>query len=154
MGRVMVSPYDRAMRRSVVQDLGHDTPCRLSTLLRLQNGYAQVRLTGGPMVYTHRLVWQHHYGEIPSGMTIDHLCHPGDGSCHGGPTCPHRGCLEIEHLALATPGENTLRGLSPWAVNARKTHCIRGHEFTPENTTTNRGWRYCLACAKLRACMA
>lgn len=30
--------------------------------------------------------------------------------------------------------------------NARKTHCVRGHAYTPENTGMNRGARYCREC--------
>jgi hypothetical protein len=43
----------------------------------------------------------------------------------------------------------------PPAINAAKTHCIHGHEFTPENTywiTTHPGklWRHCKECQRLR----
>jgi len=34
--------------------------------------------------------------------------------------------------------------------NANKTHCSRGHEYTPENTYTRAGRRFCLACQKIR----
>lgn len=38
------------------------------------------------------------------------------------------------------------------AERASKTHCKRGHEFTPDNTRTDeRGWRYCKRCAADRA---
>ena len=37
------------------------------------------------------------------------------------------------------------------ANKARKTHCKRGHEFTPENTyVTSKGWRMCKACGRQR----
>jgi WhiB family redox-sensing transcriptional regulator len=32
------------------------------------------------------------------------------------------------------------------AINAAKTHCKRGHEFTPENTRWSNGHRSCRAC--------
>lgn len=32
-----------------------------------------------------------------------------------------------------------------------RTHCKRGHEFTPENTRVYRGERYCRACGRDRA---
>jgi hypothetical protein len=33
----------------------------------------------------------------------------------------------------------------------KKTHCIRGHEFTPENTYIDlNGWRYCRICVRAR----
>jgi hypothetical protein len=39
------------------------------------------------------------------------------------------------HLELVTPRENTEASTAtPAHINRRKTHCPRGHEFTPENT--------------------
>jgi hypothetical protein len=48
-----------------------------------------------------------------------------------------------------------MRDTSPPAINARKTHCIHGHRFTPENTRirTRRSGeveRCCLACERAR----
>ena len=28
----------------------------------------------------------------------------------------------------------------------KRTHCIRGHEYTPENTSTKTGYRVCITC--------
>jgi HNH endonuclease/NUMOD4 motif len=36
--------------------------------------------------------------------------------------------------------------------NTAKTHCARGHEFTPENTYTHGNRRACRECALTRAC--
>jgi hypothetical protein len=35
--------------------------------------------------------------------------------------------------------------------NASKTHCIRGHEFTPENTYVHNGRRACRECKRLQS---
>lgn len=40
--------------------------------------------------------------------------------------------------------------IGPAQVNARKTHCKRGHEFTDQNTRHYRGERHCRACAATR----
>lgn len=83
--------------------------------------------------------------------TVDHTCHNQSG-CAGGPRCPHRLCCNPAHLENTTSGLNTLRGESPSAKHARKTHCVNGHEFTPENTyvyvwrRTQRPRRMCRQC--------
>lgn len=74
--------------------------------------------------------------EIPKGMTVDHLCMN---------TC----CVRPDHLEVVTGKVNTLRGGNLCAQNARKTHCPKGHEFTPETTKINKvGSRFCGPCRK------
>lgn len=70
----------------------------------------------------HRAVFREYKGPIPEGMHIDHLCHV-------------RPCVNPDHLRMVTPAEKCLRNnTNPYAVNAAKTHCKYGHEFTSENT--------------------
>lgn len=67
-------------------------------------------------------------------LVIDHLCRV--------PLC-----VRPTHLEAVTSAENSRRGFGATAVNARKTHCKRGHEFTPENTYRYKdGRRQCIAC--------
>lgn len=45
-----------------------------------------------------------------------------------------------------------MRGEGCCVQNARKTHCKRGHEFTPDNIYWRKtGGRQCKACANLRS---
>lgn len=99
-------------------------------------GYGVFRLNSR-QVLAHRVAYQWANGPIPVGLTLDHLCRT-----------PR--CVRPSHLEAVTQGENTLRGTSPMAMNARKTHCLRGHEFTPENTYTWNGGRECRACNRIR----
>lgn len=94
----------------------------------------------------HRVVWELVYGPVDAGMQVDHLCHdPQD--CDKGTECPHRRCVNPTHLGVVTPRANTLRSNSLAAANARKTHCQRDHEFTPENTYIDpAGKRSCRTC--------
>lgn len=78
-------------------------------------------------VYVHRLVYEEAHGPIPDGMQIDHVKEWG---------CEHRNCVNPAHLQPVTIQENQLRSDSFSGINGRKTHCIRDHEFTPENTIT------------------
>ena len=57
--------------------------------------------------------------------------------------------LLITRLGLTTPRENTLRSNSLAALNAAKTCCSSGHEFTPENTYVDpTGKRNCRTCVR------
>lgn len=104
-------------------------------------GYGVASVNGNQM-RAHRAAFEARRGEIPHGLTIDHLCRV-------------RNCVNPVHLEPVSRGENVLRGEGLAATNARKTHCHRGHEFTPENTyafTNSRGRpaRDCRICKKER----
>lgn len=117
-------------------------------------GYGKFSIGSGSrrMVYTHRYAYELTVGTIPPGFTLDHLCHTNDPTCAGGVTCPHRRCVNPAHLEPVTNRENQLRGNGVGGRNARKTHCARGHEYTPENTymRPDGGGRQCRTCASLR----
>jgi len=104
-------PVERIMTRSMRVDQGHSTPCLVFTGGLLKTGYAAVSIGGvnGAHKRIHRLIWEHHHGEIPADREIDHVCH-NPRTCSGGPSCPHRSCHEITHLALRTHLENVQRG--------------------------------------------
>lgn len=137
-------------------DKEHPSGCWLWTDKPGRLGYAQVRIGGrsGSFVLVHRWAYEHLVGPIPAGMTIDHQCHNRDTSCIGGPSCIHRLCVNPSHLEVATQRDNTLRSGGVSAVNARKTHCLKGHPFDEANTHfTKAGNRVCKICrlASLRA---
>lgn len=95
---------------------------------------------GGRQIYAHRAMYELHVGPIPDGLTIDHLC------------CNYA-CVNPDHLRPATQKENILRGNSLSARRARQTHCVHGHEFTPENTILRsrpQGGRLCRTCNRER----
>lgn len=82
----------------------------------------------------HVVAWLLFRGTYPEGWDIDHLCRKTL-------------CVNPEHLQPKTHRNNVLVGDSPQAINAAKTHCIRNHEFTPENTYVPKaGGRQCIAC--------
>lgn len=87
----------------------------------------------------HRWLWTHMNGKPPKGMYVDHICNT-----------PR--CVNPAHLQLLSPRANTMRGVGPSAVNARKTHCIYGHPFDAENTyVESGGWRKCRVCHRRNA---
>lgn len=73
---------------------------------------------------------------MPKGWHVDH-------------TCRKRACIRPDHLEAVTWKVNTLRGDGPTAQNARKTHCIHGHEYTASNTMERDGRRECRTCKRI-----
>lgn len=97
------------------------------------NGYGQFTVSWSPTnknpwqcktVRAHRWAYEQLIGPIPEELTIDHECEnracvrPGPGHC-------------VPRDAV----ENAQRASTNITViNRNKTHCVRGHEFTPLNT--------------------
>jgi hypothetical protein len=128
-------------------------PCWLWTAA-LREGYAAFTLDGGH-VDGHRVAYRWLIGEIPEGLQLDHICHSDStATCAGGKQCVHRRCVNPVHMEPVTGLTNVMRGLSPHAVNAAKTHCPKNHDYTPENTRYDKnGGRVCIKCARA-ACLA
>lgn len=90
-------------------------------------GYADPRygrvMRNKQLKAVHREVYEEAIGPIPDGAVIHHLCR-------------NTLCANVEHLICMTPADHaTLHLADPDTKrNSNKTHCKRGHEFTPENT--------------------
>jgi hypothetical protein len=103
------------------------------------SGYGRIQVNSeGGNTGAHRVAYQVWVGPIPDGLQIDHLCGV-------------RNCIEPTHLEAVTHRENLLRSGNFIARNAWATHCIHGHEFTPENTKVrDKGHRECRTCRRDR----
>ena len=96
-------------------------------------GYGML-LLNGKAKYAHRIVWMQDNGH--TDLQINHHC-------------DNPACINIEHLYAGTHKENMRDMRERGRVNshnAKKTHCKRGHEFTPENTKMNGDRRACRSC--------
>ena len=107
--------------------------CWLWTAGTSVEGYGRFRLNDRSRK-AHQVSYEMHVGPIPEGKVLDHLCRVP-------------GCVNPAHLEPVTDRENILRGTAPAAVNAAKTHCKRGHEFTDDNTYWSKGKRSCKTCS-------
>ena len=86
-------------------------------------------------ILAHRLVWQQDNGH--TDLMVLH-------------SCDTPACINIEHLRAGTAQDNiddrTERGRQNNG-RAERTHCSKGHEFTPENTyLRSTGGRKCNIC--------
>jgi hypothetical protein len=111
--------------------------CWLWTAARFRGGYGQFRMDR-KIVSAHRIAYALVKGPIPEGLHIDHICRV-------------RHCVNPDHLEAVTKRVNTLRGISPIAIAARKTHCPQGHAYNDENTNLYQGRRYCRPCGIARS---
>lgn len=99
-----------------------------------KKGYGQFELNGRNR-RAHEVAYELLRGIIPDGLEPDHVC-------------KNTRCINPDHLEPVTHRENVLRGTSPMAINARKTHCGRGHELSGRNLGVRDGGnRYCKRCS-------
>lgn len=95
------------------------------------NGYGMLKILNVNWM-AHRYSYTQLVGEIPENHDLDHLCR-------------NRACTNPAHLEPVTRSVNLNRGVKK-TLTPLKTHCIHGHEYTPENTYTNGNSRTCRTC--------
>lgn len=116
---------------------GLEGPCHIFTGIIDRDGYGKIRpAPKAKRVSVHRYVWKKFKGYIPP-YPLDHQCR-------------NRACCNVKHLRVVTERQNALENsISITAINAKKTHCKYGHEFTEQNTYRNKsGGRVCRTCQR------
>lgn len=111
------------------------TGCWLWNGARVRDGYGTIGCNGRN-VRVHRVMYEYFIADVPKGLDLDHLCRV-------------RHCVNPWHLDPVTRQVNIIRGDKP-GINAGKTHCPHGHEYTDANTIVYKGSRFCRACKRER----
>ena len=94
--------------------------------------YGQI-WANGKKELVHRVSYQLFIGNIPKNLTIHHLC-------------KNPLCVNPFHLKTMPLRENILIGNGATAINAKKTHCPKGHLLTGKRLYRGKAGRYCLQC--------
>lgn len=99
-------------------------------------GYGKLYIGDRRKVLAHRYSYETFIGPIPDGLQLDHLCRV-------------RSCVNPGHLEPVTIAENIARSpIAPATINAAKTHCPQGHEYTVANTYMRGTSRHCKTCRR------
>lgn len=95
-------------------------------------GYGQLK-SQGITWRAHRFFYVSLVNKIPPNYQIDHLC-------------KNKLCVNPEHLEPVTQFENMKRS-GVWEKNKGRSHCPKGHEYTPENIANTKRLT-CLQCKR------
>lgn len=102
-----------------------------------KQGYGLFSDRHGHWILAHRFAFQLVKGNIPEGLTLDHLCR-------------NHSCCNPAHLEAVAIGENVRRGIGTQLAAQRqrdKTHCPQGHPYNEANTyIAPNGARHCRLC--------
>ncbi len=118
-----------------------ESGCWIWTAWKDRDGYGGFKVDR-KMRRAHAWAHEYKFGKAPKGLVYDHF------------VCDNPSCVNPNHVRPTTNAVNVLRGTSFAAQNARKTHCVNGHEFNAVNTylgvRNSRVFRACRTCLRAR----
>jgi hypothetical protein len=130
----MLIPVSAAFR-AYTKHTADESGCLISTYSVSTHGYAQVgwdtKLDGHGGTTAHRAAWVHVHGQIPDGVTVDHMC-------------KNLRCVNVDHLRLLSNYENARRTSGrDWPLG----QCVNGHP-NAELAREPRGRLRCRVCQR------
>jgi HNH endonuclease len=131
-------PYDDMQRWQAFWAKVEKTSTCWNWTAMTRDGYGMFRFKSGPRgtMGAHRFAYLHCIGFIPEGLEVDHLCR-------------NRSCVNPQHFEIVPKRINILRGIGRAAMQARRTHCPKGHPLEGENLQPSKlrgGHRHCRIC--------
>jgi hypothetical protein len=135
----MSSPAERFM---TLVEPEPNTGCWLWTRsLRPGCGYGQLK-EGGRMRFAHRVAYELFVGPIGHGLYV----------CH---RCDVKVCVNPDHLFLGTPKDNAQDMIRKGRQHyqQKRSHCLKGHELTPDNVYEYADTRRAVVRRACRICM-
>lgn len=140
VARYELAAASKPIRKMFTDQVKFDGPdgCWEWQGFKTKSGYGRLN-TGrrGGAVAAHRLALFFAGRPVHPERVVDHLCR-------------NPGCVNPSHLDIVSQRINNIRGNGFPGRNARKTHCVHGHEYTPENT----GWQIRGGIVRGRKCKA
>lgn len=122
----------KKIRVELVSKQNVEGPCWTWTACSYE-GYGRLKVKPFNSGKAHRVIYQLLRGPVSDDLVCDHLC-------------KNTYCVNPSHIEIVTQTENLKRSNCASTINASRTHCVAGHEFTIANTYIWRTKRFCLAC--------
>ena len=129
----------QAIERRVLNKINKTDTCWLWLGKPDAKGYGRLNVNDNESGYAHRIAYELWIGPIPKDKPF--ICHHCDTPL----------CINPSHLFAGTAKDNNQDcARKKRHKENKKTHCIKGHEYSVENTYVHKNKRQCRICKKMR----